>query len=62
MTDRNQHQAGIAAQFTVAISIIGLTITIAVGIAKAGAIYGTISNEHQQIFRELRQLADKKCP
>ena len=39
----------------------GLAITIAVGIARIGAIYGTVSNEHQQIFREIQELADKKC-
>jgi hypothetical protein len=62
MTDRKQQQIGIVALFSVAISVIGLTITLAMGIARIGAIYGTISSEHQQIFRELKHLADKKCP
>ena len=39
----------------------GLVITLAVGIARLGAIYGTVSNEHQQIFLELKHLADKQC-
>lgn len=47
--------------FSLAVSVAGLAITIAVGIARIGAIYGTMSNEHQQIFRELRVLAEKKC-
>lgn len=50
------------AMFSVAVSIIGLAITLAVGIAKIGTIYGTVSNEHQQMFREIQRLADKKCP
>lgn len=60
MTDR-QAKVSNTALFSLAVSVAGLAITIAVGIARIGAIYGTVSNEHQQIFRELRQLADKKC-
>lgn len=60
MTDRQQ-KISTTALFSLAISVAGLAITIAVGIARIGAIYGTVSNEHQQIFREITELADKKC-
>lgn len=60
MTER-QAKVSNTALFSVAVSVAGLAITIAVGIARIGAIYGTVSNEHQQIFRELKDLADKKC-
>lgn len=62
MTERQQRNTTSVAMFSVAVSIIGLVITLAVGIARIGTIYGTVSNEHQQIFRELKELADKKCP
>lgn len=62
MTERQQRNTASVAIFSVAVSIIGLVITLAVGIAKIGAIYGTVSNEHQQLFREVQRLADKKCP
>lgn len=61
MTDNRRQQVSTVAQFTLAISVIGLTITIGVGIWHIGAIYGTVSNEHQQIFRELRQLGERQC-
>lgn len=61
MTERQQRNTASAAMFSVAVSIMGLVITLAVGIARIGTIYGTVSNEHQQIFRELQQIADKKC-
>jgi hypothetical protein len=60
MTDRQQ-RLSTTALFSVAVAIISLTITVGVGIARIGAIYGTVSNEHQQIFRELRELAERKC-
>lgn len=60
MTARQQGLST-AALFSVAVSIVGLAITLAVGIARIGAIYGTVSNEHQQIFREIKELAEKKC-
>ena len=61
MTERQQRNTASVAMFSVAVSIVGLVITLAVGIARIGTIYGTVSNEHQQIFRELKELADKKC-
>lgn len=60
MTERQQ-KLSTTALFSVAVSVVSLAITLAVGIARIGAIYGIISNEHQQIFRELRELADKRC-
>lgn len=60
MTERQQ-KLSTTALFSVAVSVVSLAITLAIGIARIGAIYGTISNEHQQIFRELRELADKRC-
>jgi hypothetical protein len=60
MTERQQ-RLGTTALFSVAVSIVGLAVTLALGIARIGAIYGTVSNEHQQIFRELQELADRKC-
>jgi hypothetical protein len=61
MTERQQRNTTSVAMFSVAVSIIGLVVTLAIGIARIGAIYGQVSNEHQQIFRELRQLADRPC-
>lgn len=61
MTERQQRNTTSVAMFSVTVSIIGLAITIAIGIARIGAIYGTISGEHQQIFRELHQLAERPC-
>lgn len=61
MTERQQRNTASVAMFSVAVSIFGLVITLAVGIARIGAIYGTVSNEHQQIFRELKHLAEKPC-
>jgi hypothetical protein len=58
---KNQGKLTIAIM-SLAVSICVLAVTIGVGIWKAGAMYGTISNEHTQIFRELKELADKKCP
>ena len=60
MTERQQ-KLSTTAMFSLAVSVAGLAITIPVGIARIGAIYGTVSNEHQQIFREIKQLAEKKC-
>ena len=60
MTDR-QARASNTALFSLAVSVAGLAITIGVGIAKIGAIYGQVSNEHQQIFRELKDLTNKQC-
>lgn len=60
MTERQQ-KLSTTALFSVAVSIVGLAITLVVGIARIGAIYGTVSNEHQQIFREIKDLADRKC-
>lgn len=60
MTDR-QVKISNTALFSIAVSVAGLAITIGIGIAKIGAIYGQLNNEHQQIFRELRQLAEKPC-
>lgn len=60
MTDRKQQQVSIIAQFTLAVSVVALTITVAVGIARVGAIYGTVSSEHQQIFRQLRECIELK--
>lgn len=62
MTERQQRNTASVAMFSVAVSVVGLVITLAVGIARIGTIYGTVSNEHQQIFREMQRLADKKCP
>jgi hypothetical protein len=61
MTDRQQRNTASVALFSVAVSIMGLVITMAIGIARIGAIYGSVTNEHQQIFRELRDLSEKKC-
>lgn len=47
------------AVFSLAISVAGLAITIGMGIARIGTIYGQVSNEHQQIFREIKELAEK---
>ena len=58
MTERQQ-KISTTALFSVAVSVAGLAITLGVGIAKLGAIYGQVSNEHQQIFRELKALSDK---
>lgn len=60
MTER-QAKFSTMAMFSIAVSVAGLAITVAVGIARIGAIYGTVSNEHQQIFREIKELTDKKC-
>lgn len=60
MTDRQAKNIP-TALFSVAVSVVGLAITIGVGIARIGAIYGQVSNEHQQIFRELKELANKQC-
>ena len=61
MTERQQ-KLSTTAMFSLAVSVAGLAITIAVGIAKVGTIYGAMSSEHQQIFREIKELAEKKCP
>lgn len=55
MTDRNRQNMGIVAQFTLALSVIGLAGTIAVGIWKASAMWTTVSTEHQQIFQIIRE-------
>jgi hypothetical protein len=60
MTERQQ-KFSTTALFSLAVSVAGLAITIGVGIARIGAIYGAASNEHQQIFRELKVLAEKQC-
>lgn len=74
MTER-QAKASTVAMFSVAVSVAGLAITIAYGIAKAGFYAGNLHNEHQQIFaqqvqavtqqqqtlKEIRELAEKKC-
>lgn len=62
MTDRQRQNWSTTALFTVALSVVSLATTLAVGIVRIGVIYGTVSNEHQQIFRELQQLAERKCP
>ena len=62
MTERQQRNTTSVAMFSVAVSIIGLVVTLAIGIARIGTIYGTVSNEHQQLFREMQRLADRKCP
>lgn len=58
MTERQQ-KFSTTALFSLAVSVAGLAITIAVGIARISAIYGAISNEHEQIFRELKDLAQR---
>lgn len=72
MTDRQQKTFNTAI-FSLAVSVAGLAITIGIGIAKIGTIYGIMSSEHQQLFRfdqqvleqnqqmikELRQLAQE---
>lgn len=55
MTDRNRQTAGIVAQFTLALSVIGLAGTIAVGIWKASAMWTTVTTEHQQIFQMIKE-------
>jgi hypothetical protein len=60
MTERQQ-KLSTTALFSVAVSVAGLAVTLVIGIARIGAIYGAVSNEHQQIFREIKDLADKKC-
>jgi ribulose 1,5-bisphosphate synthetase/thiazole synthase len=60
MTERQQ-KLSTTALFSVAVSVVGLAVTLVIGIARIGAIYGAVSNEHQQIFREIKDLADKKC-
>jgi hypothetical protein len=61
MTERQQ-RLSTPALFSVAVAVVGLAVTLAVGIAQIGTIYGTVSTEHQQIFREIKQLAERKCP
>lgn len=58
MTERQQ-KLSTTAIFSVAVSVAGLAITLGIGIIKLGVIYGQVSNEHQQIFREIHQLAEK---
>lgn len=60
MTER-QVKISNTALFSIAVSVAGLAITIGIGIAKIGVIYGTMNNEHQQIFRQIKELAEKKC-
>jgi hypothetical protein len=60
LTERQQ-KLSTTALFSVAVSVVGLAITLAVGIARIGAMYGAVANEHQQIFREIRELAGKRC-
>lgn len=60
MTERQQ-KLSTTALFSVAVSVAGLAVTLVISIARIGAIYGAVSNEHQQIFREIKDLADKKC-
>lgn len=60
MTER-QAKVSNTALFSLAVSVAGLAITIAVGIAKLGYYAGNFNNEHQQIFRQIKELAEKKC-
>lgn len=61
MTERQQRNTTSVALFTVAVSVVGLAITLGMGIVKIGVIYGQVSNEHQQLFREIKELAERKC-
>lgn len=45
------------AQFTLALSVVGLAGTIAVGIWRASAMFTTVKVEHEQIF----QMIKEKC-
>lgn len=55
MTERNRQTVGIVAQFTLALSVIGLAGTIAVGIWRASAMFTTVKVEHEQIFQMIRE-------
>lgn len=57
MTDRTRQTAGLVAQFGLAVSIAGLTLTLGVGIWKLSAMFTTVQVEHQQIF----QIIKEKC-
>jgi hypothetical protein len=75
LTDRKQQQISIVAQFTLAATIGAFTVTLITGILKLGTLYGGVSMEHQQLFREnqqvlhqnqeiirlLQELANRKC-
>lgn len=75
MTDRKQQQISTVAQFTLAATIGAFTVTLITGILKLGTLYGGVSMEHQQLFREnqqvlhqnqeiirlLQELANRKC-
>ena len=54
MTERGRQNTGNIALISVAISIIGLTITLAVGIWKVGTMWGTVTGEHERIFQMIR--------
>jgi hypothetical protein len=56
LTDRNQQRAGIVAQFALAATIGAFTVTLITGILKLGTLYGGVSMEHQQLFRENQQV------
>jgi hypothetical protein len=55
LTDRKQQQISIVAQFTLAATIGAFTVTLITGILKLGTLYGGVSMEHQQLFRENQQ-------
>jgi hypothetical protein len=75
LTDRKRQQISIVAQFTLAATIGAFTVTLITGILKLGTLYGGVSMEHQQLFREnqqvlhqnqeiirlLQELANRKC-
>ena len=56
MTDRKQQQISTVAQFTLAATIGAFTVTLITGILKLGTLYGGVSMEHQQLFRENQQM------
>lgn len=56
MAASTQHQISVVAQFTLAATIAGFTVTAIVGILKLGTLYGGVSTEHQQLFRENQQV------
>jgi uncharacterized oligopeptide transporter (OPT) family protein len=61
MTERGRQNTSNVALFSVAVAIIGLTLTILAGIWRLGTMWGAVSTEHQQIFQKLEEL-HKKCP
>lgn len=55
MTEKTRQTAGLIAQFGLAASIAGLTITIGIGIWKFSAMFTTVKIEHEQIFQMIRE-------